>query len=465
MQPRSERTRQLEATDKRVLWHPFTQASEWEPEEALIVERAEGCWLVDTDGNRYLDGVSSLWVNLHGHRRAEIDRAVADQLGRVAHTTLLGLGSVPSIELGRRLVDLAPGRLSRVFYSDSGSTAVEVALKIAFQFFQQRGGPGDRERSRFVAFGNAYHGDTVGSVSLGGIDLFHGIYRPLLFDALRAPYPYCYRCPEAKAGPDTCGRACLGKLEELLDQGGSGVCAVVIEPLVQGAAGIVTAPDGFLADVARLCRKHGALLVCDEVATGFGRTGTLFACEQEGVEPDLLCLAKGITGGYLPLAATLATEEIYEAFRAPYAANRTFFHGHSYTGNALACAAALASLDIFEADRVLERLPAKIERLSRALAEKVTPLPHVGEVRQKGLMAGIELVADRQTREPFHPELRAGRRVILEARRHGVAIRPLGDVVVLLPPLAVSDAEIDHLVDAAAASIRAVTQGSTQGLR
>lgn len=444
--------------DRRYLWHPFTQASEWDSEEALIVERADGCWLVDTDGNRYLDGVSSLWVNLHGHRRPELDQAVAEQLGRVAHTTLLGLGSVPSIELARRLVDLAPGRLSRVFYSDSGSTAVEVALKIAFQFFRQRGGPGDGARTRFVAFSNAYHGDTVGSVSLGGIDLFHGLYRPLLFDALRAPYPYCYRCPEGKAGPGACDQACLGRLEELLDRHGPQICGLVIEPLVQGAAGIITAPRGFLAEAARLCRRHGVLLLCDEVATGFGRTGTLFACEQEGVEPDLLCLAKGITGGYLPLAATLATEEIYDGFRGHYEANRTFFHGHSYTGNPLACAAALASLDVFAKDRVLEHLPATVERLSLALTHKVAPLPHVGEVRQRGLMVGIELVADPGTRRLFAPGLRMGRRVILEARRRGVVIRPLGDVIVLLPPLAVSEEEIDLLVDVTAASIAAATE-------
>lgn len=445
----------LEALDRRHLWHPFTQAEEWDAEDFLVIESAEGCWLVDARGRRYLDGVSSLWVNLHGHRRPEIDRAVIDQLGRVAHSTLLGLASAPSIELAARLASLAPGRLSRVFYSDSGSTAVEVALKMAFQCCRQRG---EGQRSRFVAFTDAYHGDTVGSVSLGGMDLFHGIYRPLLFDALRAPYPYCYRCPLG-AAPTTCGQACLGRLEELLEREGRGVCALVIEPLVQGAAGIVTAPEGFLAEVARLARRHGVLLVCDEVATGFGRTGTMFACEQEGVEPDFLCVAKGLTGGYLPLAATLTTDEVYEAFRGPYEAHQTFYHGHSYTGNPLGCAAALASLDLFAQDRVLEGLPAKIDRLRDGLARRVTPLRHVGEVRQRGLMVGIELVADRETREPYPPALRMGRRAILEARRRGVVIRPLGDVVVLLPPLAISLEELDLLVDAAADAIAAVTEG------
>ncbi|MBI5443937.1 MAG: adenosylmethionine--8-amino-7-oxononanoate transaminase [Deltaproteobacteria bacterium] len=455
--PKSPRTLALEAADRAHLWHPFTQAAEWDEEEMLIVERAEGCWLVDTEGRRYLDGVSSLWVNVHGHRRAEIDRAIAEQLGRVAHSTLLGLASVPSIELARRLIELAPGRLSRVFYSDSGSTAVEVALKMAYQFFRQRGRPGDERRTRFVAFTDAYHGDTVGSVSLGGIDLFHGIYRPLLFDALRAPYPYCYRCPEGKR-PESCAMSCLGRLGELLDRHGEEVCAVVIEPLVQGAAGIITAPDGFLAGVKELCRRHGVLLVCDEVATGFGRTGTFFACEQEGVEPDLLCLAKGISGGYLPLAATLVTEEVYEAFRGPYEAHRTFFHGHSYTGNPLACAAGLASLDVFASERLIEKLPARSARLQRRLAEEVEPLEPVGEVRQRGLMVGIELVADRATREAYPPALRLGRRVILAARERGVVIRPLGDVIVLMPPLAVSEEELDLLVRVTAESIRAAAE-------
>lgn len=456
--PRTPRTAELAALDKACLWHPFTQATEWDADEPLVVERAEGCWLVDTDGNRYLDGISSLWVNLHGHGRPEVDTAIMEQLGRVAHTTLLGLGSVPSIELARRLVAAAPGKLGRVFFSDDGSTAVEVALKMTYQFFQQRGHPGDQERRTFVAFTEAYHGDTVGSVSLGGIDLFHGIYRPLLFDALRAPYPYCYRCPLGKNQQD-CGEACLGEFERLLEAHGREVCAVVIEPLVQGAAGIITAYPGFLCGVADLCRHHGVLLVCDEVATGFGRTGSLFACEQESVEPDFLCLAKGISAGYLPLAATLTTEGVYDAFRGPYDANRTFYHGHSYTGNPLACAAALASLDIFEADRVLERIAATGARLGAGLCEHIASLRHVGEVRRRGLMVGIELVADRTSRTPFPAEERTGRRVILRARERGVVIRPLGDVIVLLPPLAISAAEVDFLVEETARAIRFVTEG------
>jgi adenosylmethionine---8-amino-7-oxononanoate aminotransferase len=456
MTARSERTRELEAADKRHLWHPFTQATEWEEEPILVIDRAEGCWLEDTDGNRYLDGVSSLWVNVHGHRRQEIDDAIRAQLDRIAHTTLLGLACTPSVQLAERLAALAPGSLSRVFFSDDGSTSVEVALKMAYQHFKQRGRAGDSDRTKFIAFTDAYHGDTVGSVSLGGIDVFHGMYRPLLFDALRVPYPHCYRCPMG-VSPESCERECERALEDVLSEHGSEACALIIEPLVQGAAGIITAPEGYLARTEALCRKHGVLLICDEVATGFGRTGRMFACEHEGVEPDFLCLAKGITGGYLPLAATLTTDAVYDAFRGPYAQHRTFYHGHSYTGNPLASAAALANLDLFESERVIEVLQDKVARLREALERKVAPLPHVGEVRQRGMMVGIELVADRATKAPFPTHERRGRQVILEARKHGVMIRPLGDVVVLMPPLAISNEELELLVNVTAKAIEKVT--------
>lgn len=454
---RSDRTNTLEDLDKRHLWHPFTQATEWEAESVPVIDSAEGCYLIDTDGNRFLDGVSSLWVNVHGHHKREIDDAIKRQLDRIAHTTLLGLACTPSIELAERLARLAPGDLSRVFFSDNGSTSVEVALKMAYQFFQQRGEPGDARRTKFVAFTDAYHGDTVGSVSLGGIDLFHGIYRPLLFDAHRVPYPHCYRCPFG-TDEDRCRRECEQVFEKMLVEHGEEICAVVIEPLVQGAAGIITAPEGFLTTVDRVCREHGVLLVCDEVATGFGKTGRMFACEHEGVVPDFLCLAKGITGGYLPLAATLTSDSVYDAFRAPYAEHKTFYHGHSYTGNALACAAALATLDLFESERTIEKLQAKVERLRSRLEERIAPLRHVGSIRQRGVMVGIELVANRETKEPFPAHERRGRHVILEARRRGIIIRPLGDVVVLMPPLVISNDQIDLLVDATASAIRAVTE-------
>ncbi len=423
----ADRTRALLELDRAHLWHPFTQMQVWPDDEPLVIEAAEGNYLIDTRGRRYFDGVSSLWVTVHGHRKRELDDAVRAQLDKVAHSTLLGLSSVPAIELAARLCALAPQGLNKVFYSDSGSTAVEIALKMAYQYWRQKGRP---EKSRFAALAEAYHGDTVGSVSVGGIDLFHQIFRGLLFEVERIPTPYAYRWE----GEGDCGEAALQAAARLFEEKGHTLAALVIEPLVQGAAGMLTQPKGFLARLAALCRKHEVLLICDEVATGFGRTGTLFAVEQEGVRPDLLCLAKGITGGYLPLAATLATDEVYGAFLGAVADKRTFFHGHTYTGNPLACAAALASLDLFESEKTLEKMKPSVEALTEGLRE-VAGLSHVGEVRQRGFMVGIELVRDRGTKEEYSYGERQGQRVCWAARKQGVLLRPLGNVVVLMPPL------------------------------
>jgi adenosylmethionine-8-amino-7-oxononanoate aminotransferase len=420
----------LAADDRRYLWHPFTQQRGWEQEDPLVVTEADGCWLVDDRGRRYIDGVSSLWCTVHGHRHPVLDIAVKDQLDRVAHSTMLGLTHEPAIELARRLVELAPPGLARVFYSDSGSTAAEIALKMAFQYWQQRGGE-DACRTRFVSLRDAYHGDTIGSVSVGGIDLFHSMYRPLLFNTLKA---------EPGDAAD---------MERLLDEHGHEVAAVIVEPLVQGAAGMLVHPPGYLRAVRELCDRHGTLLICDEVATGFGRTGRMFACEHEDVAPDLMCLAKGVTGGYVPLAATLATERIYEGFLGEHEEFRTFFHGHTYTGNPLACAAALANLRLFEQERTIEQLQPKVELLG-ALLEPVAALPAVAEVRRRGFMVGIEL-------EGFPVEARMGHQVTLEARRRGAIIRPLGDVVVLMPPLGIRADELRQLVEITSAAIEAAT--------
>ena len=421
----------LAAADHAHLWHPFTQQRGWEAEEPLVIERAEGTDLIDTSGRRLIDGVSSLWCNVHGHRHPRIDAAVREQLERVAHTTMLGLSHPPAIDLARRLAEVSPPGLERVFYSDSGSTAVEIALKMAFQFWQQQPEPAARRRTRFVALRDAYHGDTVGSVSLGGIDLFHSLYRPLLFDALRA---------EPGDADD---------LERVLDESGDEVAAVVIEPLVQGAAGMLVHPPAYLSAVRELCDRHGTLLVADEVATGFGRTGRMFACEHEGVAPDFLCLAKGLTGGYLPLAATLTTERVYEGFLGEFEQFRAFFHGHTYTGNPLACAAALATLDVFEEERTLDHV-GELDALLGDLLEPVAALPRVAEVRRRGLMVGIELGG-------FGPAERMGHRVTLEARRRGAVVRPLGDVVIIMPPLAISACELRRLVDIVCDAIVAAT--------
>ncbi len=422
-------TRELADSDKRVLWHPFTQQQGWCEEEPLIIERAAGCTLYDTDGNGYIDGVSSLWCNVHGHAHPQIDRAVRAQLERVAHTTMLGLTHPGAIELAQRLVDIAPPGLSRVFYSDNGSTATEVALKMAFQYWRHRGEPG---RNGFICLRDAYHGDTIGSVSVGGIELFHACFGPLLFDTW-----------QAEPGD-------AGHMAALLAQHSGRVAAVILEPLVQGAAGIITHPEGYLAAVRALCDEHDVLLVCDEVATGFGRTGTMFACEQEAVAPDLLCVAKGLTGGYMPLAATLTSERVYEAFLGEHEELKTFFHGHTYTANPLACAAALATLDVFETERTLEALAPKIALFGELLDEFVAALRCVGEVRRCGFMCGIELAG-------FPLEARTGHQVTMAARRRGAIVRPLGDVVVLMPPLAISEEELCHLVQITAASVAEAT--------
>jgi adenosylmethionine-8-amino-7-oxononanoate aminotransferase len=447
------RTQQLAADDKAYVWHPFTQMADYVAGEPLIIERGEGSYLIDTEGRRYLDGVSSLWVTVHGHRKAELDAAIVDQLGRIAHSTLLGIANVPSIELARRLVAVAPPGLTKVFYAENGASAVEIALKMAFQYWQLRGEPG---RTRFVSLENAYHGDTLGAVSVGGIDLFHARFRPLLFPTFRAPSPYCYRCPLGATHPD-CRLACAEELGRLLAAHRGEVAAVIVEPLVQAAGGMLTQPPGYLRRVRELCDQHDVLLIVDEVATGFGRTGRLFACEHERVTPDLLVLGKGITGGYLPLSAVLTTQAIYDAFLGEYAELKHFFHGHTYTGNPLCCAVALANLDLFEREGTLAKLAPKIEQLAQGL-ERFRQLAHVGEVRQRGFMVGIELVAERETRTPYPVEARVGWRVIAAARRRGAVLRPLGDVIVLMPPLSISEAELDELLAITYASIVEVTE-------
>ncbi len=412
--------------DHEHLWHPFTQQQGWGEEVPLVIERGEGSYVIDSEGRRYLDGNASLWCNVHGHRHPIIDAAIHAQVERIAHSTMLGLSHPGAAELAARLVEIAPPGLSRVFYSDSGSTAAEIALKMAFQFQHQRGEVG---RHTFVRLREAYHGDTIGSVSVGGIDLFHATYRPLLFETFAA---------EPGDAAD---------LERVLSEHADEVAGVIVEPLVQGAAGMIVHPPGYLRAVRELCDRFGVLLIVDEVATGFGRTGTMFACEQEDVAPDLMCLAKGITGGYLPLAATLTTEAIYDGFLGAPAEYRTFFHGHTYTGNALACAAALANLEVFESERTLERLQPKIALLAELLAG-IEAMPEVTEVRRRGVMVGIDL-------GDHDPKLRIGHRVTNEARERGAIIRPLGNTVVIVPPLSISADELRELMAICADSIRA----------
>lgn len=449
-QPSAE---QLTQWDRRFLWHPFTQMAEYEP---LILTEAHGCTLVDIDGREYLDGVSSLWCNIHGHRHPRLDAAIRQQLGRVAHVTLLGASHPAAILLAKRLVDLAPSGLQHVFFSDDGATAVEVAIKMAFQYWRQRPDPRP-EKTLYLALGDAYHGDTLGSVSVGGVERFHAMFRPLLFDCLRVPSPNPYRTPPGISRSEALGYY-LGELEKALATYHRRLAAVVIEPLVQCAAGMIVHPSGYLQGARELTRKYDVLLIADEVAVGMGRTGKMFACEHEEVCPDLLCLAKGLTGGYLPLAATLATDEIYQAFLGEYAASKTFFHGHTYSGNPLGAAVALATLDVFEEEQTLAKLPAKIARLGEHL-QRIGRLPTVGDVRQCGLIAGIELVRDRVSKEPYPWEEKRGIRVCQYARSEGVLLRPLGNVLVIMPPLAIRLEELDKICAAVENGIRKAENG------
>ncbi len=414
----------LVALDRAHLWHPFTQQQEWAGLPPLIIASAQGCTLVDIDGNAYLDAVSSLWCNVHGHRHPAIDAAVRDQLGRLAHSTLLGLSHPPAIHLAAALAAAAPPGLDRVFYSDSGSTAVEIALKMAFQYHRQGSEPG---RTRFATLAGGYHGDTLGAVSVGGIELFHEIFRPLLFPALALP------APVEPGGAEEA--ACLERALALLDAEGGSLAALIVEPLVQGAAGMKMHSPGFVRALADRARSLGALVIADEVAVGFGRLGTLFAVEQCGFTPDFLCLAKGISGGYLPLAATLTTDGVYSRFLAEPAAARQFFHGHTYTGNPLACAAGLASLGLFETEGTLSHVADLADRFAAGFRE-IRSLRGVQAIRHRGVMAGIDLA----------PGERAAHRVCFAARKLGIFLRPLGDTLVLNPPLSLSLVEADRLV-------------------
>jgi len=442
--------------DHAHVWHPFTQMQDWLAEPPLVIGGGDGNYLVDLDGRRYLDGVSSLWCNVHGHRRPELDAALVDQSTRIAHSTLLGLASVPAVALAKRLVDLLPAGLTRVFYSDAGATAVEIALKMAAQYWQLRGETG---RVGFAALTEAYHGDTLGAVSVGYSETFHRFFRPLLFPCHKLNPPHVYRWHRG-LDPDAAVRAAVAEAEVLLTRHGRDLAALIVEPLMQGAAGMWTHPPEYLQALRELTRSHGVLLICDEVATGFGRTGRMFAVEHASVRPDLMCVGKGISGGYLPLAATFATDDIFDVFLGRYDDFRAFFHGHTYTGNALACAVALASLDVFEQGNVLGQVRARAAQLRSRLARDLAPLPHVGDVRQWGLMVGIELVRDRATREPYPPAARIGHRVIMETRRRGVMLRPLGNVIVLMPPLSITADEIVALCDVTRDAIAAVTAAS-----
>ncbi len=471
-------SKHLADTDHQHVWHPFTPMAQWREHSPLIIERAIGPYLIDTQGNRYIDGVSSLWCNVHGHRVQQIDQAIRDQLDKVAHTTLLGLASPPSIRLASRLIGLAPGQLNKVFYSDAGATAVEIALKMAVGYWHHRG---QTQKRRFVAIGGAYHGDTTGSMSVGYCELFHRPFGSMLFsdvhfseapDACHPPTTFDRTTDLAVARGTTDRRKplwpseqpglnqalkeyCLHQLDQFLQRHASETAAIVIEPVMQGAAGMICQPPGFLAGVGALATKYQVLLIADEVATGFGRTGQMFACQHESVEPDIMCVAKGLTGGYLPLAATLTTDEIEQTFCGPLSDRRTFYHGHTYTGNALACAAALASLELFDADNLI----AHIQQSASVLADRLDVLrdpqryPHVVDIRQRGLMVGIELGKNRHTPRPLGFSGQTGAALCMSMRAKGLIVRPLGDVVILMPIPAMPQEILHQMLDIVIESI------------
>ncbi len=438
--------------DKKYLWHPFTQMKGWLENEQTVITAAKGIKLIDEEGREYYDGVSSLWVNIHGHQHPHIDKAIIAQLGKVAHSTALGLANVPASKFAEKLIQTMPQGLNKVFFSDDGSTAVEVALKMAFQYWQHKNQP---KKQKFISLANAYHGDTVGTVSVGGIDLFHRVFKPLLFEAQHIPAPSCYHC-NLTTTKENCPLICADKLEEVLQQHHQEIAGLVIEPLVQAAAGMLMAKPGYLKKVSALTKKYNVLLIVDEVATGFGRTGKMFACEHEDVSPDLLCLSKGITGGYMPLAATITTQEIFNEFLGEMADKKTFYHGHSYTANQLACAAGLASLEVFEQENVIANLEPKMSLIAQKIA-KINTLKHVGQARQTGMIVGIEVMADKETKTPYEWDQCMGAVICMKAREYGLFIRPVGDVIVFMPPLISTEEELSEMLDIIYKAIDEVT--------
>lgn len=441
----------IEQKDKQFIWHPFTQMKGWLENDQTVIVEAKGIELVDDQGNTYYDGVSSLWVNIHGHRHPKIDQAIIAQLGKVAHSTALGLANVPAAEFAELLVEVSPEGLNKVFYSDDGSTAVEVAIKMAFQYWQHKGKP---EKRKFIALSQAYHGDTIGTVSVGGIDLFHRVFQPLLFEPYHVPSPSCYHCKITQNCD--CHMQCIDVLEQVLKVHQHEIAGFIIEPMVQAAAGMLMAPAGYLKKVRELTQQYNVLLIADEVATGFGRTGRMFACANENVSPDLMCISKGITGGYMPLAATLTTDEIYDAFLGDMQEKKTFYHGHSYTANQLACAAGIASLQIFKEERVIEKLQKKIQIIADALV-RIGAMQHVGEARQRGMIVGIELMEQKEDKIPYAWEKSMGAVVCMKAREYGLFIRPVGDVIVFMPPLCSTAEEINKMLAIIYRSIDEVT--------
>lgn len=434
----------LENWDKEYVWHPFTQMKMYQQNKPLIIERGQGSYLYDIEGKKYLDGYASLWVNVHGHNVPALNEALIDQVHQIAHSTLLGSANVPSILLAKKLAEITPGNLRKVFYSDTGSASVEIALKIAYQYWQNTNLEKYKNKHTFISLDDAYHGDTIGSVSVSGMDLYHRIFKPLLFKRVSLPTPHTYRMTEFDHAEDV-KNFCLQRLESLLQEKADEIAGIIIEPLVQGAAGIITHPSGFLKGVENLCRKYHVLLICDEVAVGFGRTGTMFACEQEEVVPDILCVGKGITGGYMPLAATITSQKIFDAFLGDKEEHKTFYHGHTYTGNQLSCSVALKNIQLMEETALIEKVQVNASFVNEQLQD-LYKLDIVGDIRQRGLMIGIEIVQDRETKIIFPIQENKLDNIVLAARQKGLIIRQLDQVLTFMPVLAMSQNELEEAI-------------------
>ena len=431
----------IKSYDLDYIWHPFTQMKEYKEDEPIVIEDSDGVYLIDSDGNRYIDGVSSLWVNIHGHKVKKIDEAIKKQIDKIAHSTLLGVTNPSASILAKKLIDIAPEGLKKIFYSSDGSSAVEVALKMAFQYWLLKNKP---NKQKFVSLKDGYHGDTLGAVSVGGIDIFHSTYKPLLFKSFQI------------SSYDSSDRM-VKELETILNEKSDEIAALIIEPYVQTAGGIKVAKEGYLKDVRNICNNYDVLLIIDEVATGFGRTGEMFACDHDKVTPDILVLGKGLTSGYLPLSATITTQDIFDTFLGDYEELKTFFHGHSYSGNPLSCATAIANLEIFDEEKTISKVKKTIKILEDELKE-FKGLKHVSDIRNKGLMAGIDLKKDSNKNIAYELKERIGKKICDLARKEGVLIRPLGDTIVIMPPISINQKELKKLTKSIYKCIKIVTE-------
>ncbi len=430
--------------DLKNIWHPFTQMKDCEKFPPVLIEKAKGIKLYDTEGNFYYDTISSWWCNIHGHNHPKIVKAINEQLKKIDHVMFAGLSHKPAIELAERLVNITPENLTRVFYSDNGSTSVEVALKISFQYWQNKG---EKKKTKFISFADAYHGDTLGAMSVGGDSFFSQTFSPLFFDTFKVPTPHCYRCPCNK-DKETCSTECFKFMEDTVKQNHENISGIILEPLLLGAGGMIIYPEEYLRKTRDLCDRYGLHLILDEVAVGFGRTGEMFACRKAGIRPDIICISKGITSGTMPLAATMTTEKIYDTFYEDYSKHKTFYHGHTYTANPIACAAAVACLDIFEEEKTMQKVNHLIPGFHRKL-QKFRDLPHAGDVRMLGMIGVVELVKDKDSKQPFESEKRTGFHIYQAALERNLLLRPLGDTLYFFLPLCVTEDQLEYITDTA----------------